>query len=217
VVLEDSNPGFQPFGFAGGLYDPDTKLVRFGARDYDANAGRWTTKDPLGFASGESNVYSYVEGDPVNLIDPSGLDALTADPHVLAILAELFRKSQYGLRDTEESAFVLLDPSANKYLCLRHRSTKKRFEDKLPAYKHPWEVAAAHTHPHGRTVLADQGNDKAYADKFGVPSYVLSRDGIHKYDPTTKNETTEIDNVAYNAQNGKNWWDFTDSDGCGCK
>ena len=36
VVLTDTNPGFQPFGFAGGLYDPDTGLVRFGARDYDA-------------------------------------------------------------------------------------------------------------------------------------------------------------------------------------
>jgi YD repeat-containing protein len=31
-VLSDTNPGFQPFGFAGGLYDPDTKLVRFRRR-----------------------------------------------------------------------------------------------------------------------------------------------------------------------------------------
>ena len=30
-VLEDTNPGFTPFGFAGGLYDPDTGLIRFGA------------------------------------------------------------------------------------------------------------------------------------------------------------------------------------------
>jgi len=29
----DPNPAFQPFGFAGGLYDNDTGLVRFGARD----------------------------------------------------------------------------------------------------------------------------------------------------------------------------------------
>ena len=36
-VINDTNPGFQPFGFAGGLYDQDTKLVRFGARDYDAH------------------------------------------------------------------------------------------------------------------------------------------------------------------------------------
>ena len=30
-------------GFAGGLHDPDTALVRFGARDYDPATGRWTT------------------------------------------------------------------------------------------------------------------------------------------------------------------------------
>src|SRR5690606_18448517 len=42
TVLSDSNPGFQPFGFAGGLYDWSTGLVRFGARDYDAGVGRWT-------------------------------------------------------------------------------------------------------------------------------------------------------------------------------
>jgi RHS repeat-associated protein len=44
-VLADTSPGFQPFGFAGGLYDSDTALVRFGARDYDAATGRWTAKD----------------------------------------------------------------------------------------------------------------------------------------------------------------------------
>src|SRR5207244_11282437 len=32
-VMLDTNPGFQPFVFAGGLYDRDTKLTRFGARD----------------------------------------------------------------------------------------------------------------------------------------------------------------------------------------
>jgi YD repeat-containing protein len=32
-VVLDTSPGLQPFGFAGGLYDPDTGLVRFGARD----------------------------------------------------------------------------------------------------------------------------------------------------------------------------------------
>src|SRR5574337_579177 len=72
-VLTDTHPGFQPFGFAGGLYDPDTGLVRFGARDYDAETGRWTTKDPIRFAGGEANLYGYVLNDPVNRIDPFGL------------------------------------------------------------------------------------------------------------------------------------------------
>ena len=71
-VIEDSNPGFQPFGFAGGLYDQDTGLVRFGARDYDPETGRWTSKDPIGFDGGDSNLYGYVLSDPVNAIDPTG-------------------------------------------------------------------------------------------------------------------------------------------------
>lgn len=76
-VLADTNPGFQPFGFAGGLYDPDTKLVRFGARDYDPEMGRWTAKDPLLFGGGDTNLYGYVLGDPVNLVDPEGTDVMT--------------------------------------------------------------------------------------------------------------------------------------------
>jgi RHS repeat-associated protein len=71
-VLIDTNPGFQPFGFAGGLYDRNTKLVRFGARDYDARVGRWTVKDPTGFASEDTNFYAYVSNDPPNATDPSG-------------------------------------------------------------------------------------------------------------------------------------------------
>ena len=79
-VLRDTNPGFQPFGFAGGLYDPDSKLVRFGARDYEAAAGRWTSKDPLRFGGGDTNLYGYALGDPVNHIDVAGLglDTLSA-------------------------------------------------------------------------------------------------------------------------------------------
>src|ERR1700682_1600032 len=72
-VLMDTNPGFQPFGFAGGLYDRETGLVRLGARDYDPVTGRWTVKDPILFAGAEVNLYSYVFNDPINLLDPSGL------------------------------------------------------------------------------------------------------------------------------------------------
>jgi RHS repeat-associated protein len=72
-VLSDNRKGFQPFGFAGGLYDPDTKLVRFGARDYDAFTGRWTAKDPIRFRGGDANLYGYVAADPVNWVDPMGL------------------------------------------------------------------------------------------------------------------------------------------------
>jgi RHS repeat-associated protein len=71
-VLVDTNPGFQPFGFAGGLYDGTTQLVHFGAREYAAGIGRWLTKDPILFAGGDTNLYAYALGDPINVIDPDG-------------------------------------------------------------------------------------------------------------------------------------------------
>jgi RHS repeat-associated protein len=71
-VLVDTNPGFQPFGFAGGLYDQHTGFVRFGARDYDAQTGRWTAKDPVLFYGGDTNLYGYVVSDPLNLVDRDG-------------------------------------------------------------------------------------------------------------------------------------------------
>ena len=73
-VITDTNPGFQPFGFAGGIYDPVTGLTRFGHRDYDAETGRWTAKDPLRFFAGDTNLYGYVLNDPVNFVDPKGLE-----------------------------------------------------------------------------------------------------------------------------------------------
>lgn len=72
-VSSDSNPGFQPFGFAGGLYDSDTGLVRLGARDYDPVTGRWVIRDPVLFRGGQTNLYVYVGSDPVNASDPLGL------------------------------------------------------------------------------------------------------------------------------------------------
>jgi RHS repeat-associated protein len=75
-VTLDTSPGFQPFGFAGGLYDPDTKLVHFGAREYDSEAGRWTAKDPILFAGYDANLYRYVSNDPINQVDPLGTGIL---------------------------------------------------------------------------------------------------------------------------------------------
>jgi RHS repeat-associated protein len=51
-VLVDTNPGWQPFGFAGGEYDHITGLVRFGARDYDPTIGGWLKGDTIARARG---------------------------------------------------------------------------------------------------------------------------------------------------------------------
>jgi len=72
-IIDDTDPTFEvPFGFAGGLHDQDTGLVRFGHRDYDPDTDRWTAKDPIFFAGGDTDLYGYCLNDPANFIDPEG-------------------------------------------------------------------------------------------------------------------------------------------------
>ena len=72
-IVSETTPGTIPFGFAGGLLDPGTGLIHFGARDYDPPTGRWTGSDPIRFAANDLNLYRYVGGDPVDHTDSRGL------------------------------------------------------------------------------------------------------------------------------------------------
>ena len=74
-IIVDTNEAFKiPFGFAVGLHDRDTELVRFGFRDYDPDVGRWAAKDPIFFAGGDIDLYRYCSNNPYLFIDPSGTD-----------------------------------------------------------------------------------------------------------------------------------------------
>src|SRR5262249_36983982 len=42
-------------------------------RRYSSGLGRFSTEDPIGFASGDPNAYRYVFNDATNLVDPEGL------------------------------------------------------------------------------------------------------------------------------------------------
>lgn len=88
-VVEDTSPGFQPFGYAGGIYDRDTGLTRFGARDYDPISGRWTAKDPIKFRAGDTNIFAYAYSDPINRTDVSGLASYSNLPEITQHLAWL--------------------------------------------------------------------------------------------------------------------------------
>jgi len=87
VVRQDSNRGFQPFGFAGGLWDADTGWLRLGARDYDAVAGRWMAKDPIDFQARSTCLYSYVGNNPIDFTDPTGTQLQAALPAAATVAA----------------------------------------------------------------------------------------------------------------------------------
>ncbi len=87
--------GWMPFGFAGGIYDGDSGLVRFGARDMDPTIGRWASKEPLRF-EGERNFFVYALNDPINYVDPTGL-APTDNDSARAIACAVCRYIQFVL------------------------------------------------------------------------------------------------------------------------
>lgn len=61
-----------PYGFTGRESDPEVSLQYYRSRYYDPSAGRFISEDPIGF-EGDVNFYGYVAGNPVNFVDPYGL------------------------------------------------------------------------------------------------------------------------------------------------
>uniref|UniRef100_A0A4W3JYH6 Teneurin transmembrane protein 4 n=1 Tax=Callorhinchus milii TaxID=7868 RepID=A0A4W3JYH6_CALMI len=71
-IYMDTNPAFQLIiGYHGGLYDPLTKLVHFGRRDYEVLSGRWTAPDHkiwnrLSTSLIPINLYMFKNNNPVS-------------------------------------------------------------------------------------------------------------------------------------------------------
>ena len=62
------------FAYTGRQLDKDTGNQKHGQRWYDPPTGGWLSEDPSGFNAGDMNLYRYVGNNPVNYVDPSGLD-----------------------------------------------------------------------------------------------------------------------------------------------
>lgn len=73
-----------PFGYAGAYTDPESGQIYLQHRYDDPATGQFTSVDPLVDATGTPYAYSY--DDPVNEIDPTGLDAGTVENAVAGFL-----------------------------------------------------------------------------------------------------------------------------------
>ncbi|HYF36104.1 MAG TPA: RHS repeat-associated core domain-containing protein, partial [Prosthecobacter sp.] len=64
------------FQFAGqwGCIKDGGATLGMRARSYQSANGRFTSLDPIGLVGGSTNLYAYVNNDPVGAVDPSGLE-----------------------------------------------------------------------------------------------------------------------------------------------
>ena len=132
-VLAESTPvggGGQPWPFEhrafGELYDRDLGMVFLRARWMDPSDGRFVSRDPFGgWASVPSSLhrYTYVEGDPLNAMDPSGQFSLIEGLFVLAIISiasvvvinQFFGGPIGELMDARDSARTVREHMLDRY------------------------------------------------------------------------------------------------------
>jgi RHS repeat-associated protein len=81
--------GYDPYGNTVGYGGTSANVFQYSGRENDGNGlyfyraryyspatGRFISEDPLGFGGGDVNLYAYVGNNPINRIDPFGLDWL---------------------------------------------------------------------------------------------------------------------------------------------
>jgi len=71
-LRSETGTGENNYLFTGRDLDRDLGIYYYRNRWYDPSVGRFVTKDPIGMSGGE-NYYNYVDSNPINWTDPSGL------------------------------------------------------------------------------------------------------------------------------------------------
>jgi len=71
-LLESPGTVEQPYTYTGREFDSESGLYYYRARYYDATTGRFLQNDPIGLRGG-LNVYRYVDNNPSNWTDATGL------------------------------------------------------------------------------------------------------------------------------------------------
>ncbi len=104
IVSETSPSNGDRFKFTGREWDSETGLYYFRARYYNPAIGRFINNDPAGFGAGDANLYRYVNNDPIDATDASGLGA---EPRSLDLrpktVGQLRRQLQLQIREAQDN------------------------------------------------------------------------------------------------------------------
>jgi len=155
-ILTETGASFgDDYKYTGQRNDDATDLQIHNFRWYDAATGRWLSRDPIGFAAGDANLYRYVANNATNYIDPSGLEGFSG------LLDYLWQYSQdivYQRRSVDDQAVQNFLDYARHMGFSREQAIRGLFNmlaDDIFRAMDEWRLA----NQKGWTELADVGLD----------------------------------------------------------
>ena len=103
-----------PYKFSGKEWDSDATSYAFGARHYSPTIPFWTSVDPLAEKYYSLSPYAYCAGNPVNLVDPEGMDIWEVDEN-----GRIIQRA----KNTKQDEFYLVrqDTNTGEYYRLKDR------------------------------------------------------------------------------------------------
>lgn len=87
--------------FNGKVYDAESGLYYFINRYYDPSVGRFVQEDPIKVSLDQSNLYVYVGNNPLNLVDPLGLEGYRGVP---GLIEDFWKRKPVWVRAQEYTA-----------------------------------------------------------------------------------------------------------------
>jgi hypothetical protein len=119
------------------------------------------------------------------------------DRHIVTEFGKAWRSSGNGMTDSE-SVVLILRMLGGGYAAKSLGATNERRQ--FTFRWHPGAIAIVHTHPNNASPRPQEA-DCQVADRYGVPVFTLSREGMFAYDPYTKKITR--------VQNGLKWLELS--------
>ncbi|MEZ5327068.1 MAG: RHS repeat-associated core domain-containing protein [Verrucomicrobiales bacterium] len=189
------------FGYTGHQYHKASGLHLALYRAYDAQLGRWLSPDPIGEAGG-LNLYGYVGGDPINLLDVLGLnpgDPFDCPDQAAADALDYLKNE--GSDKIERGGHIYKDKDG-KYRATEPAAGGKpgsRTIDYDKVNKPPNgtpPVADYHTHPYGTTgFFSPQDKMRGYSKQRPqyVRGYGIEDRGPRKFTPGEKIDANRHD------------------------
>jgi RHS repeat-associated protein len=92
-----------------GREDDGTGFYFYRARYYSPDLKRFVAEDPIGFAGGQSNLYSYVGGNPISFSDPSGENAIVSrqgNKVSITIPIDFNTDNLSGMNNAQKQAYI---------------------------------------------------------------------------------------------------------------